>query len=71
MGLTEPFYPLWKNFSGRDLILLGEELFLIAKSTFEIHHKVEEVQNKEIKQLSGVASKFILFQILLLDIVFL
>lgn len=71
MGLTEPFFTLFgKNFSGRDLILLGGGLFLIAKSTFEIHHKVEGSPEQEIKQLSGVASKFILFQILLLDIVF-
>ena len=38
MGLSEPLFSiLGKSFSGRDLILLGGGLFLIAKSTFEIH----------------------------------
>jgi len=71
MGLTEPLFTvLSKTFSGRDLILLAGGLFLLAKSTFEIHHKVEGSPEQEIKQMTGLASKFILIQIILLDLVF-
>lgn len=42
MRLTTPLFGvLGHDFSGRDLILLGGGLFLIAKSTFEIHEKTE------------------------------
>src|SRR6478609_4794286 len=42
MGLTSPWFTLFgKGFSGRDLILLGGGLFLIAKSTHEIYDKLE------------------------------
>src|SRR5262245_61406604 len=36
MGLTAPFFTVVKPFSGRDLILLGGGLFLVAKATHEI-----------------------------------
>ena len=40
MRLTTPLFSvIGTDFSGRDLILLGGGLFLIAKSTFEIHEK--------------------------------
>lgn len=55
--------------SGRDLILLGGGLFLIWKSTQEIHHSLtgrsEEAQNSTQAKLGAI-----LFQIALLDIVF-
>src|SRR3989304_3177266 len=42
MGLTAPFTTvLGHAISGRDLILLGGGLFLIAKATWEIYDKVE------------------------------
>ena len=42
MGLTAPLFTvLGRAVSGRDLILLGGGLFLIAKATFEIHDKLE------------------------------
>ena len=42
MQLTEPLFEVvGHSFSGRDLILLGGGLFLIAKSTQEIYEKVE------------------------------
>jgi len=70
MGLTAPLFEvLGKTFSGRDLILLGGGLFLLAKATHEIHDKLEG--GHEDSKLSG-ASQFgmILVQIMLLDIVF-
>ncbi len=71
MSLTAPFIEVAQfSFSGRDLILLGGGLFLIAKATFEIHHKIEGSPEENIKQLTGLASQFVLIQIILLDIVF-
>ncbi len=71
MSLKDPLFTvIGKTFSGRDLILFGGGLFLLTKSTFEIHHKVEGSPEENIQQLTGVASQFILLQILMLDIVF-
>ena len=71
MGLSAPLFEVFsKTFSGRDLILLVGGLFLLAKSTFEIHHKVEGSPDQEIQQMTGLAAKFILVQIILLDLVF-
>jgi predicted tellurium resistance membrane protein TerC len=60
---------LGQEISGRDLILLLGGLFLIAKSTMEISHKLEGVEGS---QSAGVAGSFsaVIVQILLLDIVF-
>src|SRR5262245_41467561 len=43
MGLTEPLFtlPLAGELSGRDLVLIVGGLFLVAKSTHEIHVKLE------------------------------
>lgn len=77
MTLTQPLFSLLDHaFSGRDLILLLGGLFLVGKSTFEIHHKVEgdpkfhlhEAQS--LGQKKKVSASFMLFQILILDIVF-
>lgn len=70
---TEPVLS-FNNFqlSGRDLILLGGGLFLLAKSTSEIHEKInDQTLNKEEKERK-VPPKFwtTIFQIILLDIVF-
>jgi predicted tellurium resistance membrane protein TerC len=69
MRLTTPLFSI-VNFdvSGRALILIGGGLFLIAKSTREIHHKLEDddrVAGQAAASFSGV-----LVQIVLLDIVF-
>lgn len=68
--LTVPLFSvLGHGFTGRDLILLIGGLFLVGKSTHEIHGKLEG----EDGQASGVpASSFtaVLVQIMLLDIVF-
>lgn len=75
MTLKEPLFDLFDHsFSGRDLILLGGGLFLLAKSTFEIHHKVEgdpEIHLTEAgKNIKKADPKMMLAQILVLDIVF-
>jgi predicted tellurium resistance membrane protein TerC len=70
MGLKDPLFTFIKVFSGRDLILLGGGLFLIAKSTHEIHNKVElKEEHHDIKgRTSNPYTTFLM--ILLLDIVF-
>ncbi|TSK08258.1 MAG: TerC family protein [Geobacter sp.] len=70
MGLTTPLFSLFGNdISGRDLILLSGGLFLIWKSTMEIHEKLE---GEEVVHASKVGATFgaVIVQILLLDIVF-
>ena len=70
MGLTDPLLAAFgRDVSGRDLILLGGGLFLIAKSTHEIHEKLEgdEGQGATPRAASFAA---VITQILLLDIVF-
>ncbi len=75
MTLKEPLFAAFgHSFSGRDLILLGGGLFLIAKSTFEIHHKVEGDPQIHLHEAEKGAKKaspgMMLGQILVLDIVF-
>lgn len=70
MGLTEPIFSIaGRGLSGRDLILLAGGLFLLAKSTMEIHEKLEgaEEHGSSVKAASFGA---VLVQIALLDIVF-
>jgi len=70
MGLTTPLFTvLGQEISGRDLILLVGGLFLIGKSTHEIHEKLE---GEEGHASAKVAASFagVIVQILLLDIVF-
>ncbi len=71
MGLTQPLFELFGHgFSGRDLILIGGGLFLLTKSTREIHHKLEgdDPDGTRVKPASSLAS--VVIQIALLDIVF-
>jgi predicted tellurium resistance membrane protein TerC len=68
--LTAPLFTvLSQEISGRDLILLIGGLFLIAKSTHEIHEKLE---GEEGESSTRVAASFagVIVQILLLDIIF-
>ncbi len=68
--LTQPLFSVF-NFaiSGRSLILLGGGLFLLAKSTYEIHERLEgEAAHASAKGAASYQS--VIIQILLLDIVF-
>ena len=58
------------GFSGRDLVLLAGGLFLIAKSTTEIHGKIEGEDNHADPNLKKLSLQSAIFQIILLDIVF-
>jgi len=70
MQLTEPLFEVvGHSFSGRDLILLGGGLFLIAKSTQEIYEKVEGETDEDIRGwFSGLPG--VVGQIMILDIIF-
>jgi predicted tellurium resistance membrane protein TerC len=72
VGLTAPLFTLPfidREVSGRDLILFGGGLFLIAKATFEIHERLEGAEHggptPKAATMTGV-----IIQIMLLDIVF-
>ena len=68
--LDLPFLESDFGVTGRDLILFAGGLFLIAKSTTEIHGKLEgEEEDHTIKKVSHSLSK-VIFQIILIDIVF-
>jgi predicted tellurium resistance membrane protein TerC len=71
MQLKEPLFSIFEHaISGKDLILILGGLFLLWKSTKEIHHKVEG--DPEAVHTGGVKAALgaILFQIAILDIVF-
>ncbi len=70
MRLTKPLiFLLGHAFSGRDLILLSGGLFLLAKSTFEIHDNLEGIQSHAPARPSG-SYLSVVIQIAILDIVF-
>ena len=70
MRLTQPLFTLFgEHFSGRDLILIGGGLFLLAKSTLEIHHSLEGPESGP-KGASTAGFIGTLVQIALIDIVF-
>jgi len=70
MRLTAPFFSaMGRDISGRDLILIGGGLFLLWKSTMEIHESMEG--DEETKIARPVVSFIgILVQIAVLDIIF-
>ena len=68
--LTDPLFGVFgKDFSGRDLILLIGGLFLLGKSTYEIHHRLEGEEG-EASQRVAPSFQAVLIQIILLDMVF-
>ena len=71
MGLTKDLFSVFDyGFSGRDLILLGGGLFLIAKSTHEIHDKLEVDHADKAAAPAGASFGSVVAQIALLDMVF-
>jgi predicted tellurium resistance membrane protein TerC len=70
MGLTAPLFSVFGNaISGRDLILISGGLFLIGKSTLEVHDNLEgEEGHKSTAARATFAS--VIVQIMILDIVF-
>jgi predicted tellurium resistance membrane protein TerC len=70
MRLTAPLFVLFgMEISGRDLIVIGGGLFLLAKSTMEIHDKLEGAEEAS-PDRPAVSFRSVIIQILLLDIIF-
>ncbi len=70
MSLKTPLFSVLGNeISGRDIILIGGGLFLLFKSTHEIHNSLEGVEETTTTPVvAGLGS--VLVQIAILDIVF-
>ncbi|MGY1490365.1 TerC family protein [Methylobacillus pratensis] len=71
MGLTKPWFEIaGVEISGRDLILIGGGLFLLAKATHEIHNSLEGVDGHGDGNVTVNSMGMVLVQIAVLDIVF-
>jgi predicted tellurium resistance membrane protein TerC len=73
MSLSSELFELFgRGFSGRDLILIGGGLFLLAKSTMEIHHSLEDVEEEGPHLAAAAKATFlsVITQIAVIDIVF-
>ncbi|RJP95595.1 MAG: TerC family protein [Desulfobacteraceae bacterium] len=70
VGLTTPWFTvLTQEISGRDVILIGGGLFLLAKATHEIHSSLEGVAEDSSQPVAGSIGA-VLLQIAVLDLVF-
>ena len=68
--LTEPLFAVFGHeISWRDIILILGGLFLLVKGTMEIHHTVEG-DDADVGNIKKVTMGAVLFQIMMLDIVF-
>lgn len=74
MSLTTPLFEVFgAEFSGRDLVLLFGGVFLLVKATLEIHESVQHTHNHTQKtpaEKKNNSKYALLFQIIVLDIVF-
>ncbi|GIV32987.1 MAG: membrane protein [Chitinophagales bacterium] len=71
IGLTQPLFSIVKyHVTARDLILFAGGLFLIAKSTTEIHAKIEGHDEHASMTGKAVSALSIVIQIILLDMIF-
>jgi predicted tellurium resistance membrane protein TerC len=69
MGMTKPLFTIFEhNFTGQSLVLLVGGLFLIYKSTTEMHSSIRGNHDGEVKQKHKLAQ--VIFQIVMIDIVF-
>lgn len=70
MGLTEPWFTVLNQaISGRDVVLIGGGLFLLAKATHEIHNSLEGMEaGTSVVAAAGLG--MVLAQIAVLDVVF-
>ncbi len=72
MKLTQPLFVVFSfEISGRDLILIAGGLFLLVKSTHEIHNNLEgEVEHQRKNDIKKATFAGVVTQIMILDIVF-
>jgi predicted tellurium resistance membrane protein TerC len=71
MSLTKPMFSVFDHgVSGRDLILLSGGLFLVWKSVWEIHGKLEGANDGDVNVKGKAAFWNVLIQIAIMDIIF-
>jgi predicted tellurium resistance membrane protein TerC len=71
IGLTEPFFTvLGQEISGRDLILIGGGLFLLWKTTGEIHQSMTGDAGHDAPAAVPLSFSAVIVQIMLIDLVF-
>jgi predicted tellurium resistance membrane protein TerC len=71
MRLTVPLFTiLTQAISGRDIILVVGGLFLLGKSTLEIHHSIEHTESEHKASPKMASFAGIIVQIVMLDIIF-
>lgn len=64
-------FGIWDNaFTGKDLIMIGGGLFLLAKATYEVHEKLEAPAEGDPYEKKASSFMGVIVQILLLDSVF-
>jgi predicted tellurium resistance membrane protein TerC len=69
MGMTEPLFSVMgHSLTGQSLVLLIGGLFLIYKSTSEMHSSIKGNHNDEIKPKNSLS--MVIFQIVMIDLVF-
>ncbi len=70
-SLNDPLFTVFGNgISGRDLILIAGGLFLLAKSTTEIHHKLEGAEEQAKSGKAGTTMRSVILQVIAMDIIF-
>jgi predicted tellurium resistance membrane protein TerC len=71
IGLTDPLFSVFgKAVSWRDVILAAGGLFLLYKAVHEIHAEIEHDPGAVTKASAGTAFAFVIFQVIIIDIVF-
>ena len=71
VGLVEPLFTVFKQaISGRDLILIAGGLFLIWKSTSEIHQSIEGEEDSHGAKAVKATFAAVILQIMIVDLVF-
>ena len=71
IGLTSPLFSMYEqSVSWRDMILLGGGVFLLLKSTREIHDNVEGVHDDDDKAKKPKSFLIVIIQIMFLDVIF-
>lgn len=64
------FTALGHPLTGKDIVLVLGGMFLIAKATLEIHHKVEHATRADAKSAKSATLGWMLLQVLAIDLVF-